>query len=305
VNSTATDCLARLAVIAAATSVALACTGAPAWAQRAGPAVGAQYDSTHVYLAHADYDAFVAAIIATFGGKASGRITANVTPVPASTEAQYIWTPVGTISTFAFQTPIPFPFGEERTGWLVSDIDQALSAARKAGAEVIVAKFKDPIGYDAIIQWPGGVKMQLYWHFTAPSYPALDTIPDNRVYVSADSVDSFVRDFLKFSHGRIVADDRRADGGEIGRPGESYRRLRLESGFGRMQVMVTDGHLPYPFGHEVTGYAVSDLDATLAKATAAGATVLSPRFDARDRSNAVVQFPGGFIAEIHAPRARP
>ena len=30
--------------------------------------------------------------------------------------------------------------------------------------------FDDPIGKDAIIQWPGGVNTQLYWHTTAPSY---------------------------------------------------------------------------------------------------------------------------------------
>jgi hypothetical protein len=30
---------------------------------------------------------------------------------------------------------------------------------------------------------------------------------------------------------------------------------------------------------------------------------LVPRFDASDRSSAIVQFPGGYIAEIHAPKA--
>ena len=38
---------------------------------------------------------------------------------------------------------------------------------------------------------------------------------------------------------------------------------------------MTDGHLPYPFGREVTGFQVGDLAATLTKAKAAGATVLS------------------------------
>ncbi|MEP6885593.1 MAG: hypothetical protein ABJC66_12675 [Gammaproteobacteria bacterium] len=124
----------------------------------------------------------------------------------------------------------------------VSDMDQALAAARQSGAEVIVDKFKDAIGYDAVIQCSGGVQMQLYWHFTAPSYAPLATVPDSRVYLSADSADAFLRDFLKFSHGKIISDDRKADAGEIGRRGESIRRVRVESGFGRMQVMVTDGH---------------------------------------------------------------
>ncbi len=69
-----------------------------------------------------------------------------------------------------------------------------------------------------------------------------------------------------------------------------------------MQVNVTDGQLPYPFGHDVTGYEVKDLSAALDKAKAAGVKVLSPQFDAKDRSMVIVEFPGGYIAEIHAAR---
>ena len=268
-----------------------------------GVAVGPQYDTTHVYIAPGDFDTFVNSFTGTFGGKPSPRGTFNVLPVPSSTEGQYVWTPVGTLSTFAFLTPIPYPFGQERTGYLVTDMDQALKLARVAGAEVIVDKFKDPIGFDAVIQWPGGVKMQLYWHFKAPSYGVLETVPDNRIYVSRDAADTFVRDWLRFSQGKVVADDRKADAGEIGKPGETYRRIRIESGLGKMQVNVTDGHLPYPFGHEISGYEVKDLDATLAKATSNGAKVLVPRYDASDRSSAIVQFPGGYIVEVHATKA--
>jgi len=284
-------------------------TSAAAHAKKPGNAipnvsVGPQYDTTHVYIDDAShYDDFVNAFTATFGGKPSPRATANVMPVPANTQLQYVWSPVGTLSTFSFLTPIPYPFGQERTGWLVTDLDKALAAARAAGAEVIVDKFKDPIGYDAVIQFPGGVKMQLYWHFTAPSYAALDSVPDNRVYISADTADLFVKDFLAFSHGRLVADDKKADAAEIGRPGESFRRVRIESNFGKMLVFVTDGHVPYPFGHEITGYEVTDLDATLGKATKAGAKILAPRLDVADRSTAIIQFPGGYIAEVHAPKA--
>jgi hypothetical protein len=179
-------------------------------------------------------------------------------------------------------------------------MDQALKTARAAGAEVIVEPFKDPIGIDAVIQWPGGVKMQLYWHFTPPQYATLETIPDNRVYVSGDQADNFVNGFVRFSHGKVVADDKRADGSEIGRAGEIYRRIRIESLFGNMQVMVTDGHLPYPFGREITGYQVQDLGATLQKAKAAGVKVLSSPYPTDDRTTAIVQFPGGYIAEIHS-----
>jgi hypothetical protein len=263
-------------------------------------AVGPQYDSTHVYVAPGDLDVFVNSFVETFGGSASKKTVTNVLPVPSSTEFQYIWTPAGTVSTFAFQTPIPFPFGQERTGYLVTDMDQAIRAARAAGAEVIVEPFKDPIGIDAVIQWPGGVKMQLYWHFTAPKYGPLETIPDNRVYISRDQADNFVNGFVRFTQGKVIADDKHADAGEIGRAGETYRRIRITSLFGKMLVLVTDGHLPYPFGHEITGYEVTDLAATLEKAKASGVKVLSVPYKLNDRTTAIVQFPGDYIAEIHS-----
>jgi predicted enzyme related to lactoylglutathione lyase len=269
-------------------------------AQSPDVAVGPQYDSTHVYVSLADIDALIKSFTATFGGQPSKRISTNVLPVPSTTEFQYLWTPNGTLSVFAFETPIPFPFGQERTGYLVSDMDQAINAARSAGAEVLVEPFKDPIGVDAVIQWPGGLKMQLYWHFTPPKYGPLETIPDNRVYVSRDQADNFITSFLRFSHGKVIADEPHADAGEIGRPGETYRRVRITSLFGNLQILVTDGHLPYPFGHEITGYQVHDLAATLAKASAAGAKILSAPYKTSDRLTAIVEFPGGYIAEIHS-----
>src|SRR5271156_6246028 len=84
--------------------------GKTAPARDAGVAVGPQYDTTHVYVAPADFDAFVNSVVATFGGKPSKRIVGNVTPVASSTEMQAILTPVGVLSIFAYQTPVPFPF---------------------------------------------------------------------------------------------------------------------------------------------------------------------------------------------------
>jgi len=273
-------------------------------AQNAIVAVGPQYDSTHVYVAPNDLDAFVNSFVATFGGQPSKTSVTNVLPVPSSTVLQFLLTPVGTLSVFAFKTPIPFPFGQERTGYLVTDMDQAIKAARADGAEVIVEPWKDPIGFDAVIQWPGGVKMQLYWHFTPPSYPPLETIPDNRVYVSRDDADNFVNDFVRFAHGKVIADDKDADAGEIGRPGDSYRRIRITSLFGNMQVLATDGHLPYPFGHETTGYLVQDLTPTLKKAATAGVKILSAPYTTGDRTTAIVEFPGGYVAEMHSVTTR-
>lgn len=147
--------------------------------------------------------------------------------------------------------------------------------------------------------------MQLYWHFTPPHYPPLETIPDNRVYVSPDQASNFVNEFVRFAGGKIVEDDKHADAGEIGRAGETYRRMRVTSMFGNMQVLVSDGHLPYPFGHEVMGFEVQILGATLEKAKVAGAKVLSAPYTSDGRTSAIVEFPGGYIAEIHNVAAHP
>ncbi|MEI9930833.1 MAG: hypothetical protein WDM89_09850 [Rhizomicrobium sp.] len=272
-------------------AVALFATGAAA--ETPCVAVGPQYDSTHVYVAPQDFDRFMASFVATFGGSLSKQGVFTVTPTASQTISQIALTPAGIVSVFGFKTPVPYPFGTERTGYLVTDLDVAVKAARDAGADVVVAPFPDPIGRDAIIQWPGGVTMQLYWHFTAPSYAPLATVPENRVYVSLDSADVFIRDFLSFAHGTKVSDVAAAPGVEIGRQGETYRRVRLDSLFGKITVLITDGHLPYPFGHEMTGYEVSDLPATLAKAQASGASILVPPYSADHRNAAFVQFPGG------------
>jgi hypothetical protein len=293
----------RLKALALAALVLALSGAASAQTDGQGPGVAPQYDTTHVYVAPDQMDAFAAAFVATFGGAASKPATMDVTPTPSSTTFRAFTTPSGSLSVFAFSTPIPYPFGEERTGYLVRDMDAAVAAARRAGAEVVVAAFPDPIGRDAVIRWPGGVNMQLYWHTSAPSYAPFVTVPENRVYVSAEAADALVRDFIAFSGGHVVAEDPKAPGVEIGRPGETYRRIRLVSDFGKMTVLVTDGHLPWPYGRDLTGYEVSNLAETLAKSKAAGVEVLGGPYSTTERDAAMVRFPGGYIAEIHAARA--
>jgi hypothetical protein len=278
---------------------------APAAAQAAVAtpnfAVGPQYDTTHVYVAPEDFDRLVASLLATFGGTASKKAATTVTPTPSRTMWQAVSTPVGLLSVLGFTTPAPYPFGSERTGYLVTDMDAAIRAARADDADVLVSPFNDPIGRDVIIQWPGGVNMQFYSHTTPSSSAPLQTIPENRVYVSADRVDAFTRSFLAFSLGKVTSDDADAPGLEIGRATYTYRRIRIESNFGKMNVFVTDGHLPYPYGRETTGYEVRNLTDTLAKAKTAGVTILVAPYTAEQQNSAVVQFPGGYIAEIHSP----
>jgi predicted enzyme related to lactoylglutathione lyase len=267
-------------------------------------AVGPQYDSTHVYVAPEDLDRFTTSLVATFGGTKSQPAAFTVTPTPSKTTFEFVFTPVGTFSVFGFTTPIPYPFGAERTGYLVTDMDQAVRSAKAHDADIVVATFPDPIGRDAIIEWPGGVHMQLYWHTTAPNYAKLQTVPENRVYVSPGRADAFIRDFVGFSGGKVTSDDAHAPGVEIGRPNDTYRRVRIESGFGKLTMLVTDGHLPYPFGHELTGYEVTDLAATLSKAKAAGATTVVEPYTADGRQAAIVAFPGGYVAEVHASASK-
>jgi hypothetical protein len=288
-------------LIAAATPRAVGQTAVPRAKERSRPlvAVGPQYDATHVYVPSADVDTFVAAFLGTLGGTSTKQAVVTVTPTPSSTTSQVLQTPVGTVSLFGFRTPIPYPFGSERYGYLVTDMSTALKAARLAGASVIVPQFPDAIGIDAVIQWPGGVNMQLYWHTKAPAYAGLQRIPESRVYVSPDRVEAFVKSFVDFSQGKVVLDDPRTSGTEIGMPHDTIRRIRIESTFGNMAVFSTNGFLPFPYGIETTGYEVDSLDATLKRAATFGVTVLVPPYEVDQRRAAMVEFPGGYIAEIH------
>lgn len=262
-------------------------------------AVAPQYDTTHVYVAPDQVDAFVRQFLGTFGGKSTKQVIATVTPTPSSTSSQLLQTPSGTVSLFGFRTPIPAPFGSERTGLLVSDLDAAVVSAHAAGAEVIVSPFPDPIGRDVVIRFPGGLITQLYWHTTAPSYAAFKSVPENRVYISPDRAQEYLHSFLQFSQGKVISDEGSAAGSEIGRSGYTFRRVELTSTFGKMLVLVTDGLLPYPYGRETTGYEVSNLKETLDKATSLGARILVPPVQAAGRKTTIVEFSGGYIVEVH------
>ena len=282
--------------------LAVLTAGTPAGAQPTPDfAVGPEYDSTHVYVPPEQYDAFMKSFVATFGGKLGPQGQFQVTPTPSKTKSQVAFTPAGIVSAFGYLTPIPHPFGQERNGYLVSDMDAAVASAMKHGAVRLVTTFPDAIGRDVVVQWPGGVNMQLYWHTKKPSYAALATIPENRIYLTEDAADAFLASWTGYAHAKVLEDDRSANGAEIGEPGKTYRRVRLTSGYGDMLVMVSDGQVPWPYGKEVTGYTVPNLSDTLAKATAAGVETLVPAHAVVGRQSAIVRFPGGFIAEIHEP----
>jgi hypothetical protein len=60
--------------------------------------VGAQYDTTHVYVQPEDFDKFVASLVATFGGTTTKQGVFTVTPTPSKTMSQLVLTPAGTHS---------------------------------------------------------------------------------------------------------------------------------------------------------------------------------------------------------------
>jgi hypothetical protein len=285
--------------VAAAVLIGIMPTAQARPAQAAGPGVGAQYDAPHIYIQHGMEKAFVDSWLATFGGTATSPLRLDVTPTPSETLSDIVLSPVGTLSVFDFSSGIPYPFGQETIGDMVANFDQGLSDAVHNGATVMVSPFNDPVGQDVIVQFPGGVDIQLWKHFAPVTFKPLATTPDNRFYLDPAAAGAFIADWLAFSHGHIAADDGAANGAEIGMPGTAYRKVLIDSAFGQTLVIVSNGHLPYPFGHDTMGYAVTNLPATLAKAKSAGARVLWGPYSEPGLHTAIVEFPGGYICELH------
>jgi hypothetical protein len=260
--------------------------------------VGPQYDAPHVYVQPGTEQAFVKSWLATFGGTSTKPLLLDVTPTPSVTLSDIVLSPVGTLSVFEFKTGVPSPFGQETIGDMLANFPDGLKQAQRSGADLVVSPFNDPVGRDAVVQFPGGVDIQLWRHFQPVSFPKLATVPQSRVYLEPAAATAFIHDYLAFSGGRIIAAQNHVNGAQIGKPGSTFRQVLISSAFGQVLVIITNGWLPYPFGHESMGFVVPDLAATLTKAQAAGASVLWGPYHSRTLDNAIVQFPGGYITEI-------
>jgi hypothetical protein len=127
----------------------------------------------------------------------------------------------------------------------------------------------------------------------------LITIQEQRVYVSPDNVAAYISGYLRFTGGQIIKVLPLADGRDIGQPGETYQRFYLKSSVGVVDVLVTNGQLPFPYGKEHDGFQVSDVVVTVQRAVNSGATALTDPIFANGRTSAIIEFPGGFIAEVH------
>jgi hypothetical protein len=124
----ATLAICAIAIPAAAAQAAPPSTAAPFRSLAVGP----QYTTTHVYVTRGSVAAFTTSWEAVFGGTNSVPAIADVTPTPSETISELIKSPVGTLSIFDFQTPIPYPFGVERNGLLLADFPTASRRPRSA-----------------------------------------------------------------------------------------------------------------------------------------------------------------------------
>ena len=207
-------------------------------------AVGPQYDSTHVYVAPADFDRFVASFVATFGGTASKRAChgyADAEPDHVAACSDAGREPLGvrlrdTCSLSLRRRADRLsrrghghrrPGGPRRWGGRhrrpVPRSDRPRRGDPVAGRREHAAL----LAHDAASCAAAGCRSR------KPRSTCRTTAPTPSSATSC-----------AFSQGGRDSDDPRAPGVEIGRPGETYRRVRLASHFGEMAVLVTDGHLP-------------------------------------------------------------
>lgn len=266
----------------------------------ASQALGPQYSTTHVYVPPGSVAALGQVWLALFGGTATAPATVTVTPTPSTALWSGVRSPIGSLSIFGYTSGVPYPFGSERTGWMVKNIEVAVTQAVAAGAPVIVAPFKDAVGHDAVVQFPGGANSQLYSHDTFVAYPPLKSVPTRNVYEPVADADAFVTSMIRFTKGHVVWDHKAANGALLGRPGKPFRQIRLATDYGYVNVNATDGKVPYPFGHEVTDFRVENVPALVERATARGVSVLSPVTTIGRRTQVVLGFPGGWMAEFSA-----
>ena len=56
--------------------------------------------------------------------------------------------------------------------------------------------------------------------------------------------DCGIRDFAVFADAKVVSDDQKAPGIEIGRPNDLYRRVRIDPNFGKIAVLVCGSRPP-------------------------------------------------------------
>ena len=128
-------------------------------------AYGVAYDASHVYVQYGKLNAFIKSWEGTFGGMNSQQAIFGISPTPSKALGSLIHPPVGLLAAYDYQTPVPFPFGSEQTGFGVHDPDNAVKLARQAGATAPVAPWTGPVGREAVVRFPSGFSSQIWEQF--------------------------------------------------------------------------------------------------------------------------------------------
>lgn len=109
-------------------------------------AAGLQYGTTLVSVALGRFQPFHRQLCREVWRQQVESGVFQVTPTPGRPLSRLVLAPSGTISSFRFKTPIPWPPAAARPGYLVADIETAMKVAREHGADGGVDMFPDPIG---------------------------------------------------------------------------------------------------------------------------------------------------------------
>ena len=263
-------------------------------------AVGAQYDTAHVYVAPADLDRFSDSLIATFGGTKSQKAELTITPTPSKTNWQAVLHSGWHVLCVRFHDADPISV-RPRTNRLPRD---------RHGCS-------DPIGESQRSRRCRGTVQRSHWARCHRSVAGRHIYAALLAYDRAElrearqgprkqgvRVTGSRRCVCPRFRGVLAREDR------LRRPERTRRRGGPTKGY--LPPRADQLHIredrraryrwtaPYPYGREISGYEVANLADTVSKAKATGATVLVDPYTADRRQAAIISFPGGYIAEIYS-----
>lgn len=265
---------------------------------------GPQYALPHVFMFPDQLELFIEKFTAVFDGTADPISDVNLAAVPAVMRFTDLHTSVGAISAQAYKDNAPpFPMGKESIGFGVADMDKAVQVADLAGAKIL-RRWSVFGNQEAMIEWPGGVRIQFYAYSGAvPPVEIRESVSNTRYYLSQGNAELFVSTFLAATKGTLVSDGY-YPAEELGIQGGMFRRAQLTSSLGNVNVIavtsqIRDG-LKYPYTDIKTDFDVDDLDAVVERARQNDVDVLvRPEYTDPNSRRAVLRFPGEYVIEVH------
>jgi hypothetical protein len=264
---------------------------------------GPQYALPHVFMFPDQLPVFIDKFLAVFGGTADPISDVNLAAVPATMQFTDLQTSVGAISAQAYKdNAAPFPMGQETIGFGVVDMDVAVQVAQAVGAKIL-RRWTVFGNQEAMLEWPGAVRIQFYAYAGAVPPIAINQSTSNtRYYLDPDAAAQFVGSFVAAT-GATVLSDAYYPSEEIGIAGSMFRRAQLSSTLGLVNVIALTRELRdklrYPYSEIKTDFVVDDLAAVVAKAREADVDVLlRPEYSDPNKRRAVLRFPGEYVIEV-------